>query len=116
MSKFKTLFFILFLITLFTKIICDLEPSIISIDYSEEIKLSKDSLFNVYYALQYTEEDLSNKNYLVIKAESTSFQNPAFIYTSFTEKNPSADIRTFYSQTLGKNEIILNISKLKDAN
>ena len=116
MSKFKTLFFILFLITLFTKIICDLEPSIISIDYSEEIKLSKDSLFNVYYALQYTEEDLSNKNYLVIKAESTSFQNPAFIYTSFTEKNPSADIRTFYSQTLGKNEIILNISKLKGFN
>ena len=59
---------------------------------------------------------LSNKNYLVIKAESTSFQNPAFVYTSFTEKNPSADIRTFYSQTLGKNEIILNISKLKGFN
>ena len=116
MSKLNTFLFVILLMALNINIICEIEPKIISIDYSEEMKLSQDSLFNAYYALEYKEEDLLNNNFLIIKAESLSFQNPAFIYTSFTEKNPSADKRAFYSQSLGKNEIIINISKLKGFN
>ena len=114
MKKIKKILFVFILISLHSKIICDIEPETIPIDYSKEIILSQDSLFSKYYSIEYTEQDLSDKNFLVITTKSSTYQNPAFIFASFTEKNPSSNNRTFYSQSLGNNEIILNITKLKN--
>ena len=115
MSNYKFLFFILFIIFLQSKIQCEVEPEKISIGFSDKRTLYEESSFNAYFVLEYTEQDLSNKNNLVISAKSSSFDNPAFIYTSFTEKNPSADNRAFYSQSIGLNELIINTLKLKNS-
>ena len=114
MVKTKFFFHFLFLISL-SQIYCQIEPEKISIDFSKSLKLTQDSSFNAYFVLEYTEQDLSNKNMVKISTTISNFENPAFIYASFSEKNPSADSRNFYSQSLGKNEIIINVSKLKSA-
>ena len=108
MVKTKLFFYFLFLISL-SQIFCEVEPEKISIDFSKSLKLTQDSSFNAYFVLEYTEQDLSNKNMVKISTKISNFENPAFIYASFSEKNPSADSRNFYSQSLGKNEIIISI-------
>lgn len=116
MANFKIIFFILFIISIKSKILKEVEPEPISIDYSKEIILYENSSFNAYFVLEYTKEELSNKNFLIITTKSEVFQNPAFIYASFTEKNPSSGNKTFCSQSIGKNELILNVSKLNNFN
>ena len=113
MSNNKILFILLLIISLLSIAKCE-EPEVISINSSKSLNLTKDISFNAYFALEYTEQDLPNKGNLIISTKSSSFDNPAFIYASFIEKYPSADNRTFYSQSLGVNELIINVTKIKN--
>ena len=114
MSKIKGLL-ILFLFKLsFSIINSEYEPTEIPINYYfTSVELNSKNSFNQYFVINYKEEDLDNKNYLTISTYNSIYDKNAFIYTSFTEKNPSADNRDYTSQILGKNEVIINTSKLK---
>ena len=91
----------------------EVEPEQISINYSSSFSLNSLNSFNKYFVIIYSDTDLKDINYITISSLSEKYDNPGFIYTSFTEKNPSADNRQYLSQNLGKNEIIINTSKLK---
>ena len=92
----------------------EIEPTEIPINfYSSLIELNSENSYNKYFVINYKEEDLINNNYLIISTNNSLYDQNAFIYTSFSEKNPSAENRNYCSQILGKNEIIINISKLK---
>ena len=114
MSNNKILFILLLIISLQSIAKCEVEPEVISINCSKSLDLTEDTSFNAYFALEYKEQDLLNKGNLIISTRSSSFDNPAFIYASFIEKYPSADNRTFYSQSLGVNELIINVTKIKN--
>ena len=114
MSNIKSILalFILFNLQTITK--SEIEPIEIPINsHISSYDLNSENEYNKYFIINYTEEDLSSKNYLIISTYNSSYDKNAFIYTSFTEKNPSADKRDYLSQILGKNEIIINVAKLK---
>ena len=117
MSKNDFFFILLFIISLQLQSIvkCEEDPEVINIDDSKSLTLTEKTSYNAYFALEYTKKELSNYNNIIISTKSSSFDNPAFIYASFSAKNPSADDRTFYSQSLGINELILNTTKLNDS-
>ena len=114
MSNIKPILalFILFILQTITK--SEIEPIEIPINsHISSYDLNSENEYNKYFIINYTEDDLSGKNYLIISTYNSSYDKNAFIYTSFTEKNPSADKRDYLSQILGKNEIIINVAKLK---
>ena len=114
MPKIRTLLYIFVVIFLQAKIKAEIEPTEIPINsYISSIKLNSENSYSRYFVINYKEEDLINTNYLIISTNNTIYDQNAFIYISFNEKNPSAENRNYFSQTLGKNEIIINISKLK---
>ena len=115
MSKLNCSIFFIFLFFLQTNILCQEEPTKISIDFSDEFEL-KDNAFNKYFDLEYNEEDLAEGDILVISTNSENYLSPGYIYASFQEKNPSPDSGQFSSQLLGKNNLYINISKLKKNN
>ena len=95
----------------------NIEPIKIQIDsFKDSIELNSDNSFNKYFLIEYKEEDLNNKNYLTIYTYNSIYDKNAFIYVSFTEQNPSPEKRDYVSQILEKNEIIINVSKLKGKN
>ena len=96
----------------------EVEPIKIPINsYNDLIELTTDNSLNNYFVIEYEENDIKNNNYLTIYTYTYSlYDKNAFIYVSFTEKNPSADKRDYVSQLLEKNEIIINVSKLKGKN
>ena len=96
----------------------EIEPIKIPINsYNDSIELTADNSLSKYFVIEYDENDLNNKNYLTIYTYTNSLYNKnAFIYVSFNEKNPSADKRDYVSQILEKNEVIINVSKLKGKN
>lgn len=118
MSKIK--FFIIqhiFLLILSLVNTQNIEPIKIQIDsFKDSIELNSDNSFNKYFLIEYKEEDLNNKNYLTIYTYNSIYDKNAFIYVSFTEQNPSPVKRDYVSQILEKNEIIINVSKLKGKN
>ena len=63
------------------------------------------------YVINYSEKDLINMFYLTISTYGLTYDTPGFIYVSFTE-NPSVENRTYLSQSLGKNEIIIHKNQL----
>ena len=113
MSKLNFRIFFIFFIFLQANILCEEEPIKISIDFSDELELNKENSFNKYFNLEYKEEDLEEGNILVITTNSENYLSPGYIYASLEEKNPSPDSRQFSSQLLGKNNLYINISKLK---
>ena len=114
MPKIRSFLSIFVLILIQQIIKAEIEPTEIPINfYSSLIELNSENSYNKYFVINYKEEDLINNNYLIISTNNTQYDQNAFIYTSFTEKNPSAENRNYCSQILGKNEIIINISKLK---
>ena len=113
MSSIKNLITLLLLLSLQQFVITQIEPEEIpinSLNYSESFDLKGDK----YYVINYTEEDLKKFVYITITTIGDVYNTPGFIYTSFTEKNPSANNRSYVSQSLGKNEIIIHQSKFKD--
>ncbi len=108
-SSLKNMIVLLLLIGLQNLIKAEVEPEAIKIEYSTSLKINGDK----YYVINYSESDLNNKNYLTIRTNSNEYNTAGFIYASFTEKNPSADKRNYSSQSLDKNEVIINVSKLK---
>ena len=114
MKNFKLLTFILLLFISQSCILCQVEPEKISIGDTKELSLTKENSFNSFFYLEYTEQDLSNGNILVISSTPNSYLTPGFIYTSFEEANPSANNRQFSSQNLGKNNLFISTSKLKE--
>ena len=113
MSKLNFRIFFIFFIFLQANILCEEEPIKISIDFSDELELNKENSFNKYFNLEYQEEDLEEGNILIITTNSENYLSPGYIYASLEEKNPSPDSRQFSSQLLGKNNLYINISKLK---
>ena len=110
----KNILSLLIIYLSFALIQSEIEPDSIPMEHKETITLSEENSFNKYYVINYSEADLENENYLLISTQSTSYSKPGFIYVSFSEKNPSADKRDYLSQNLGKNEIIISTSKLKN--
>ena len=110
MPRIKNLILFLFILSLKNLIKAQEEPESISIDYSSLLDINGDK----YFVINYSNSDLENINYLTITSQSIEYNNPGFIYISFTQENPSADDRIYSSQSLGKNEVIINVSKLKD--
>ena len=108
-SNSKNFVLLLFLISLQQLIKAEVEPESIKIGDSKELNINGDK----YLVLDYTDEELANKNYVLIRAKSSIYNSPGLLYISFTEKNPSPDKRDYSSQSLEKNEIIINVSKLK---
>ena len=108
-SSLKNMIVLLLLIGFQNLIKAEVEPEAIKIEYSTSLKINGDK----YYVINYSESDLNNKNYLTIRTNSNEYNTAGFIYASFTEKNPSADKRNYSSQSLDKNEVIINVSKLK---
>ena len=109
MSYLKNLLTLIILISLQNLIISQTEPESITINYSGSFTLNGDKFF----VINYSDSDLTNINYITITSQSTTYNTPGFIYISFTQKNPSANDRKYASQSLGKNEVIINVSKLK---
>ena len=108
MRTFKNIIPLLLLINLHLSIKAQTEPTQIPINYSDSLSLEKEN----YFVINYSEDDLAKIEYLTITTKGPAYDSPAFIYISLTEKNPSADERLYTSQKLGKNEIIINVSKL----
>ena len=113
MSKFNFYFYFILTIFLTTNIFCQVEPTKISIGFTDTFKLSKENSFSNFYDLEFTEEELVEGSILVISANSEDNLSPGYIYASLETKNPSPDARQFSSQTLGKNNLFINSSKLK---
>ena len=113
MSKLNFRIFFIFFIFLKANILCEEEPIKISINFSDEFELNKDNSFNKYFNLEYKEEDLEKGDILFISSNSDNYLTPGYIYASFEEKKPTPDSRQFSSQLLGKNNLYINISKLK---
>lgn len=99
MLKIRNIISLLLILSLQNLINAQTEPESISIDYSSIINVSGDK----YFVINYSASDLSDVNYLTITSQAMEYNNPGFIYISFTQKNPSADDRTYLSQSLGKN-------------
>ena len=119
MSKINLLIILNILISLILLVNTkEVEPIKIPINsYNDLIELTTDNSLNNYFVIEYEENDIKNNNYLTIYTYTNSlYDKNAFIYVSFTEKNPSADKRDYVSQLLEKNEIIINVSKLKGKN
>ena len=114
MVNFKLLISLLLLFISQSYILCQVEPEKISIGDTKELSLTKENSFNSFFYLEYTEQDLSNGDILVISSTPDSYLTPGYIYTSFEEANPSADKRQFTSQNLGKNNLFISTSKLKE--
>ena len=114
MKNFKLFISILLLFISQSNILCQDEPEKISIGDSKELSLTKDNSFNSFFVLEYTEQDLSNGDILVISSTPDSYLTPGYIYSSFEETKPSADKRQFSSQNLGKNSLFISTSKLKE--
>ena len=110
MSRIKNFLLLLLIISLQNLIKAQIEPESIPIDYSSLLDLNGDK----YFVINYSNSDLNNINYLTITSQSIEYNNPGFIYISFTQEHPSADDRIYLSQNLGKNEVIINVSKLKN--
>ena len=113
MTNFKFFISLLFLTILQVNIFCQIEPEIINLGDSKTLSLTKDNSFNAYFYLEYSEQDFVNGNILVISTTPDIYLSPAYIYTSFDQKNPSSSDRQFSSQDLGKNNLFINSSKLK---
>ena len=113
--KTKNIFLLFIFLGLSSIIKAEIEPTEISIDspYKDNIELNEENSFNKYFVINIKEDILINQKYLIISTDNSIYNKNAFIYTSFTEKNPSADKRDYSSQYLTKNEIIINVSKLK---
>ena len=108
-KKFLTLFI---LINIQYLIKAQIEPTEIPINYedTEPQDLSEDK----YFVIKYSESDIKDINYLTVTSKvDKEIYAPGFIYISFTEKNPSVEKRDYFSQVLGKNEVIINASQLK---
>ena len=114
MKNYKLLISLLLLFISQSYIMCQVDPEKISIGDQKEITLNKDNSFNSFFFLEYTEQDLSSGDILVISSTPDSYLTPGYIYTSFEETNPSADKRQFSSQNLGKNSLFISTSKLKE--
>ena len=114
MSNYNFWYILFALIVLQTNIICEVETESISIGQSKQLKLNAENSFNAFFDLKCSDEDLSSGNILVISSKPNSYLSPGYIYTSFENKNPSADSREFSSQLLGKNNIYINTSNLKN--
>ena len=113
MTNFKFFISLLFLTILQVNIFCQIEPEEINLGDSKPLSLTKDNSFNAYFYLEYSEKDFVNGNILVISTTPDIYLSPAYIYTSFDQKNPSSSDRQFSSQDLGKNNLFINSSKLK---
>ena len=109
MANLKNLVTLLLIICLQNLIITQSQPESIPINYSNSFNLNGDK----YFIINYSESDLTNVNFITITSKSSSYDTPGFIYISFTQINPSANNKTYSSQSLGKNEVIINVSKLK---
>ena len=109
MSNLRNIFTLLLIISLQNLIITQTEPESIPINYSKSFNLNGDK----YFIINYSDSDLTDVQYLTITSKSSLYDTPGFIYISFTQINPSANNRTYSSQSLGKNEVIINVSKLK---
>ena len=97
-SNSKNFVLLLFLISLQQLVKAEVEPESIKIGDSKELNINGDK----YFVLDYTDEELANKNYVVIRAKSSKYNSPGLLYISFTEKNPSPDKRDYSSQSLEK--------------
>ena len=114
MSKLHFCAYFIFLTFLQIIVLCEDEPQKIQFGFSDTLELSKDKSFNKFFNLEYTEEELIEGSILVISSTSEDFLSPGYLYASFEAKNPSPDSRQFSSQLLGKNNLYINTSKLKE--
>ena len=114
MSKLNFFIYFIFIIFFQINILCEEDPTKIQLGFSDTLKLTKENSFNNFFNLEYTEEELTENSILVISSNSEEFLSPGYIYASFDTKNPSPDLRQFSSQLLGKNNLYINSSKLKE--
>ena len=113
MSKLYFFISLLFLINLQANIFCEDEPEKITINFNDTITLDSENSFTKSYILEFSEEQLEEGSILEISTDPSNYAIPAYIYCSFSNEKPSADSREFSSQTLGKNIIYINSSKMK---
>ena len=113
MSKFQFFIYFLFLIIFQANIFCQDEPEKVSINFNDTLTLDSENSFNKFYVLEFSEEELEEGSIIEISTTPTNYAIPAYIYCSFENENPSADSREFTSQTLGKNIVFINSSKMK---
>ena len=112
MSDIKKLLTLLILINIQCLIKAQSDPIEIPLNY-EETEF-QDLYQDKYFVIKYKDDDLKDINYLTFTSKvENDIYSPGFIYISLTEKFPRVDKKDYFSQVLGKNEVIINVSKLK---
>ena len=112
MSDIKKLLTLLILINIQCLIKAQSDPIEIPLNY-EETEF-QDLYQDKYFVIKYKDSDLKDINYLTFTSKvENDIYSPGFIYISLTEKFPRVDKKDYFSQVLGKNEVIINVSKLK---